>query len=146
MEDDTPIFDWTNINDLDHQPPPLARTAIWKTDKYDFHWSGTGASVDPVVPTSKHNPVYITMVIDPPEVRLFVSLSPKHNFQRAKAAVSTLNTTPLRLGIGRSALSTTPGNMRLFEINFWDEALEDSAVMAHHATMMSSYGVHYEWG
>lgn len=119
-------------------------TSIEYTDKFDFLWNGTGASVDPVAPLAKMSPVYLTLRILPPVVTLFVSYDFNKHFSASQASRAGIATTSMEFDVG-AAESHRDFSFRLFEVNVWDDPLEDGEIVSNHQRLMSIYGVNDAW-
>lgn len=125
---------------------PASRfTSIAYTDKFDFLWNETGASVDPVAPIAKMSPVYLSLRITPPTVTLFVSYDYNKHFSATQASRGDLSATLMEFVLGTAAAHTN-FSFRLFEVNLWDTPLADGEVVANHQKLMSIYGVNDAWG
>lgn len=143
--DDYPILDYINPTNTTEVPSPESRFALWMTDKIDYFWGATGGSVDPVVPVSKYRPLLLTMVIDPPLVRVYASYSARHHFFTTKATQHEVSDVPLRFALGSDYRDTRGANYSLYEVNLWGRSLSAAETIELHRKYTSTYGMHSDF-
>lgn len=142
---DYPIIDYMNPTSTTEVPGPDERIAIWMTDKIDYHWGGTGGSVDPIATMAKYRPLMLTMVIEPPLVSMYASYSARHHFFTTKAAQRDVGDVALRYAIGNSWLGDSEADFNLFEVNMWSRPLASPEVIELHRKYTAIYGMHSDF-
>lgn len=145
MADDYPILDYINPVNTVETPSPTNRFALWMTDKIDYHWGGTGGSVDPVVPVSKYRPLMLTMTIEPPLVTVYASYSARHHFFTTKATQHEVGDIPLRFALGNDWKNTGGADYSLYEVNLWPRPLSAAETIELHRKYTSTYGMHSDF-
>lgn len=145
MGDDYPILDYMNPVNTVEVPDIRDRFALWMTDKIDYHWGGTGGSVDPVVPVSKYRPLMLTMIIKPPTVTVYASYSARHHFFTTKATQYEVGDFPLRFALGNDYLDTGGADYSLYEVNMWSRPLSAAETIELHRKYSSTYGMHSDF-
>lgn len=143
--DDYPILDYINPVNTIEVPDPKNRFALWMTDKIDYHWGATGGSVDTVVPVSKQRPLMLTMVIEPPLVRVYASYSARHHFFTTKATQHEISDIPLRFALGNDWQNTPGADYSLYEVNMWSSPLSAAETIELHRKYTSTYGMHSDF-
>lgn len=108
----------------------------WSTDgaKLDYHFGGTGGSVDLLRPLTGLYPLVVTSVIDGDTVTTYLSCKPAEIVATQTRAIKPA-TQFLRLKFG-----DVGSDFRLFECSFWSWALDESAVRSLHSSLHGVYG------
>lgn len=124
--------------------PENKQVVVRYVDKFDYLWSGTGSSVDPIVAIGKMSPVYITLKILPPSATMIVSYAPNRAFKTTQSARAGYDPLKMVFDIGASDAHDTFA-FRLYELSYWGDAISDDRIIASHQELMSVYGVNDAW-
>jgi len=130
---------------------PVTRPHIHVHDKIDYGWGGQNGSVDPLVPVASMRPAYLTLVISPPEARLYVSTGPRNSYSTVVTAKDDvgISGTDLRFLIGKTldpllATAATP-NFALLGAALWSRPLNFGEINTLNANYASVWGASNEW-
>jgi len=132
--------------------PPFSktRTFIHIDERVHYGWGGKTTWVDPIAPLASLRPVFITLVVSPPEVRAYVSTGPRNTYSTVVPADADvgLSGTTLKLLLGKTNDPLVQGlaNFSLMSTALWLRPLDNSEVTTLNAAYASIWGASNEWG
>lgn len=140
------LLDWGIPNYDGSQKPPDSRTWIHVAERMLYGWSTAESSVDPLVPLPNLRPAYVTLVINPPTVKLFISAGPGFTFATSTNPTFPPTGTQLQFWLGKSTQAgVANGGFGLLSAALWSRALRDDEVTALNSQYASIYGASSEW-
>lgn len=140
-----PLLDWGIVGWNGVTQPPPQRTYIQVGERMLYGWSGSNGSVDTIVPMPSLRPAFITLTVDPPLARLYVSGGPRFTFSTTVSTTSDVSATPMQFYLGKSTQTTATGSFRLAETALWSRALSTTEVSHLNSLYSSAYGASSEW-
>jgi hypothetical protein len=140
-----PLLDW-GTSSWTTGPPPASRTYMLAGSKILYGWANGNSSVDPIAPLTSLRPAFITMVVSPPAVDVYVSSGSRHCFHTSATSSLVIPSTPMQFFVNKSALaSVLPGQFSLPDMSLWGRSLSPAEVADLNATYASVYGASSEW-
>lgn len=145
-ENPYPLIDWGAAGWVGG--PPDTRTYITIDEVIRYSWAGVKEAVDPLVPVTSMIPAYITLVVNPPSVTLYISTGPRNTWSTTKSVEPGVGTsgTPLQFSLGGSQNPKwSESNMGILAMSLWGKPLSFSEVTALNSTYASVWGASNDW-